>query len=80
MILIDSKLLDEPFDQCLIKLCDVGFLTGDEFLQLFDPLYLFIFCGSIDGGLLMEFSKPENLISNLVIGFLVICFLNKILE
>lgn len=24
MILIDSKLLDEPFDQCLIKLCDDG--------------------------------------------------------
>lgn len=51
-----------------------------EFLQLFDPLYLFIFCGSVDGGLLMEFSKPENLISNLVIGFFAICFLNKILE
>lgn len=24
VILIDSKLLDEPFDQCLIKLCDDG--------------------------------------------------------
>lgn len=80
VILIDSKFLDVPFDQCLIKLCDVGSLTGDEFLQLFDPLYLLISCSSVDGGLLAEFLKPEYFISNFVIGFFAICFLNKILE
>ena len=34
----DGDLLDELFDQSLIKLCDVGFLPGDEVLQLPDPV------------------------------------------
>ena len=33
----DGNLLDELFDQSLIKLCDVGFLSGDEVLQFFKP-------------------------------------------
>lgn len=37
----DGDLLDELFDQSLIKLCDVGFLTGDEVLQLRDPVHSF---------------------------------------
>lgn len=32
----DGDLLDELFDQSLIKLCDVGFLPGDEVLQFLD--------------------------------------------
>ena len=32
----DGDLLDELFDQSLIKLCDVSFLSGDEVLQLGD--------------------------------------------
>ena len=35
----DGDLLDELFDQRFIKLCDVGFLTGDEVLQLLDPVH-----------------------------------------
>lgn len=37
----DGDLLDELFDQSLVKLCDVGFLTGDEVLQLLDPVHGF---------------------------------------
>lgn len=37
----DGDLLDELFDQSLIKLCDVGFLPGDEVLQLPDPFHEF---------------------------------------
>ena len=32
----DGDLLDELFDQSFIKLFDVGFLSGDEVLQLGD--------------------------------------------
>ncbi len=38
-------------------------------MRYIDPLYLFIHCGSVDGGLLAEFSKPEYFIGNFVIGF-----------
>ena len=37
----DGDLLDELFDQSLVKLCDVGFLTGDEVLQLLNPCLLY---------------------------------------
>lgn len=37
----DGDFLDELFDQSLIELCDVGFLTGDEVLQLLDSVHDF---------------------------------------
>ena len=80
MVIPDSDLFDPASHQRFIKFGEVGSLLRNIILQVIDPFYLFIFCGSVDGGLLMEFSKPENLISNLVIGFFAICFLNKILE
>ena len=40
----DGDLLDELFYQSLIKLCDVGFLLGDEVLQLLDPVLTRCFC------------------------------------
>lgn len=76
----DGYLFDPASHQRFVKFGEVGILLCNIILQLFDPLYLFIFCGSIDGGLLAEFSKPEYFIGNFVIGFFAICFLNKILE
>ena len=38
----NGDFLDELFDQSLIKLCDVGFLTGDEVVQFVDTLDLFV--------------------------------------
>jgi len=40
----DGDLFDELFDQSLIKLYDVGFLLGDEVLQLLDPVLTGYFC------------------------------------
>lgn len=37
----DGDFLDELFDQRFIKLCYVGFLLGDEVLQLLDPVHGF---------------------------------------
>lgn len=41
VVVEDGNLLDEFFDQSLIKLCYVGFLLGDEVLQLLDPVHGF---------------------------------------
>ena len=57
----------------------MGSLLFDIILQVIDSLYLFISCGSIDGGLLAEFSEPEYFIGNLVIGFFALGFLDKLL-
>ena len=54
-------------------------LLCDIILQIIDSLYLLVSCGSIDGGLLAEFSKPEYFIGNLVIGFFVLSLLDKLL-
>ena len=60
----DGDLLDELFDQSLIKLFDVGFLSGDEVLQLLDPVHGFFPVITIDLGLFFWVAEPENLISD----------------
>lgn len=60
----DGDLLDELFDQSFIKLFDVGFLSGDEVLQLLDPVHGFFPVITIDLGLFFWVAEPENLISD----------------
>lgn len=79
-VIPDGDLFDPASHQRFVKFGEVGSLLCNIILQIVNSLYLFISCGSVDGGLLAQFSKPEYFISNLVIGFFVICFLNKILE
>lgn len=57
----------------------MGGLLCDVILQVVDSLYLLIPCSGIDCGLLAEFSEPENLISNLVVGFFALGFLDEFL-
>ena len=68
MVIPDGYLLDPALHQCFIEFCQMCSLLGDEILKVIDSFYLLISCGSIDGGLLAEFSKPENLIRDFVIG------------
>jgi hypothetical protein len=60
----DGDLLDELFDQSLIKLRDVGFLLGDEVLQLLDPVHGLFPVMAVDFGLFFLLPEPENLISD----------------
>lgn len=60
-----SNLFNELFNQHLIKLCDVRFLSGVETLQLLDPVHGFLPVVAIDFGLLLLVSAPENLIGAL---------------
>lgn len=79
MVIPDSDLLDPASYQRFVKFGEVGSLLRNIILQVIDSLYLLVSCGSIDGGLLAEFSKPEYFISNFVIGFFALGFLDKLL-
>lgn len=64
MVSEDGDLLDELFDQSLIKLCDIGFLSGDKVLQLLDPVHSFFPVVAVDLGLLLLVAEPENLVGD----------------
>ena len=78
-VIPDGYLLDPASHQWLVELGEMGGLLWDVILQVVDSLYLLISCSGIDGGLLAQFSKPEYLIGNLVIGFFALGFLDKLL-
>lgn len=63
VVIPDSDLLDPASYQRFVKFGEVGSLLRNIILQVIDPLYLFVPCGGIDGGLLAEFSKPEYFIA-----------------
>ena len=78
-VIPDGYLFDPTSHQCFIEFRQVCSLLGNEILKIIDPLYLFIPCGSVDGGLLTEFLKTKYFIGNLVIGFFALGFLDKLL-
>lgn len=76
MVIPDGDLFDPASHQGFVKFGEVSSLLCDIILQVIDSLYLFIPCGSVDSGLLAEFSKPEYFIGNFVIGFFALGFLD----
>ena len=64
MVFENRNLLDELFDQCLIKLCDVSFLSGDEILQLLNPVHRFFPVVAVEFGLFLLVAEYENMIKN----------------
>ena len=79
MVIPDIDLLDPASHQRFVKFDEVSSLLCDIILQVVDSLYLLVSCGSVDGGLLAQFSKPEYFISNFVLGFFALDFLDKLL-
>ena len=75
----DGDLLDELFNQSLIKSCDVGFLPGDEVLKFLDPVHGFFPVMTIDFGLFLLIAEPENLISDGIVVLLVVRLLDELL-
>lgn len=79
VVIQDDYLFDPASHQRFVKFGEVGSLLCDIILQVIDPLYLFIPCGSVYSGLVAEFSKTEYFIGNFVIGFFALVFLDKLL-
>ena len=59
----DGDFIDELFDKSLTKLCDVGFLPGDEVMQLLDLVHGFFPVMADELGLFFLVAKPEDQIS-----------------
>lgn len=74
----DGDFLDELFDQSLIKLCDVGFLTGDEVLQFLGPIHGFFSVVAVEFGFFLLVAEPENFICYGVIVLLVVCLFDEL--
>ena len=68
----DGNFSYPAFYQCFIKFRQVGGLTADEILKRCNALDLFVSCYRVNGGLLFQFPEPENLIGNLIVGFLAV--------
>ena len=75
----DGDLLDELFDQSLIKLCDIGFLPGDEVLQLLDSIHGFFPVMAVDLGLFLLVAEPENLIGDGIVVLLAVGLSDELL-
>lgn len=66
VVIPDDYLFDPASHQRFVKFGEVGSLLCDIILQVIDPLYLFVSCSSVDGGMLAEFSKPEYFLGTFV--------------
>lgn len=74
----DGYLFEPAFNQGFIKFSKVGTLLLNEVLQGIDSFYLCIPGGGIDGVLPAFFTELENLVCNLIIGFLVVSLFEKL--
>lgn len=74
----DGNLLNELFNQSLIKLCDTGFLPGDEFLQFLNPVHGFFSVMAVELGLFLLVAEPENFVSDGIVVLFVICLLDEL--
>ena len=75
----DGDLLDELFDQSLIEFCDIGFLLGDEALQLLDPVHGLFPVVAVDLRLFLLLPEPEDFIGDSIVVLLVVCLLDELL-
>lgn len=78
MIGEEGDFLDEIFDQSLIKLCNVGFLSGDEVLQFLDSVHDSFPAVAVDFGLFLLVAEPENLIGDGIVVLFIVCLLDEL--
>ncbi len=74
----NGNLLNELFDQSLIKLCNIGFLPGDEVLQFLNPVHGFFSVMAVELGLFLLGAESENFVSDGIVVLFVICLLNEL--
>ncbi len=79
VIFENNDLGDQPFEQCLVKLGDVGGLALDEILQVADLLHLLIPNHGVHLGLFAHVAEPEYFIRDGVVIVLLIGLLHQFL-
>ena len=58
----NGDLFDEPSNNLLVEVCDLGCLMADEILQFLDPLHGFFATVSVDGSFFFLLPYPEDLV------------------
>lgn len=79
MVFPDGDLLEPAFYQSFIEGFKVGALLLDVILQVINSCNLCIFGGGVNGAFFTLFAELENLVDNLIVGFLVVGFFEKFL-
>ena len=74
----NGNLLNELFNQSLIKFCNIGFLPSDEVLQFLNPFHDVFSVMAVELGLFLLVAEPENFVSDGIVVLFVICLLNKL--
>ena len=72
MVLKNRNLFEPAPDQGFVEFRQFGGLAADKILKRCDMLDLFVSCHRVNGSLLLQFPKLEDIIGNLIVGFLVV--------
>lgn len=75
----DCDLLEPSFYQCLIENFEGSTLLLNEILQVVNSCNLCVSGGSVNSAIFSLFTELENLVCNLIIGFLVVGLFEKFL-
>lgn len=75
----DGDLVDQPSYETLVKLSDLGCLRGNEVLQLFDTLQIFLLCLCIHQGLLFLIAQAEDLVCDGIVVLFVVRLFDEFL-
>lgn len=78
MVFPDGDLFEPAFYQGLVEFSKVGTLLFNEVLQVVDSCNLCVSGGGVNRAFFTPLTELENLVSNLIVGFLVVSFLEKL--
>ena len=78
MVLTDDDPLKQALYQDLVEGFQVCGLLLDEILQFIDARNLCVFGSSVNRAFFSLFSEFEDLVGNLIVGFLVVSFFEKL--
>lgn len=73
----DGDLLEPAFYQGLVELSKVGTLLLDVVLQVVDSFNLGVSGNGVNSAFFTLFAELENLVGNLIVGFLVVSLFEK---
>jgi hypothetical protein len=74
----DGNLLEPAFNQGFVEGFKVGTLLLNVILQVINSCNLHVSGSGVNGAFFTLFAKLENLVSNLIVGFFVVSFFEKL--
>ena len=74
----DGYLFEPAFYQCFVEFSQVSTLLLDEILQVINSCNLRVSGSGVNGAFFTLFAEFENLVSNLIVGFFVVSFFEKL--